>query len=165
MSPLVETRLSVVAVSVTEPERVIVPDPPAVRFIVAAEELAFTTMPPLEAVFRLRVVPTVEAPKLTPLASLIYADPDVLSVSVPADVCNSVPDAPMSPEVDNRLTVVPETVKLPLRLIAPAPLAVNVTVAAETSSLTEMFPFDVVARLRTLPAEIPETPRLPVSVM
>ena len=88
MSPLVETRLSVVAVSVTEPERVIVPDPPAVRFIVAAEELAFTTMPPLEAVFRLRVVPTVEAPKLTPLASLIYADPDVLSVSVPADVCN-----------------------------------------------------------------------------
>lgn len=65
MLPEVEVRVKVVAVKVTDPDLVMVPDPLAVRVIVAEDELPVTTMPPLDAVLSARVPVTVDAPKLT----------------------------------------------------------------------------------------------------
>lgn len=86
MSPEVEARLRVPPERVKLPERVMVPEPPAVRFIVPeADELALMTMPPLLLVISVRS-PTIEAFRFTPLFSLTNAMPDVLTARLPASV-------------------------------------------------------------------------------
>lgn len=163
ISPEVDIRFNVVAVRVTLPERVIVPEPLAVRFMVPAEELAVITMPPFAAVFRLKDPLTVDAPRLTEFVSSTYAEPDVLKVKVPAVVNNAVPEDPISPDVDARLIVVALSVELAVRVMVPEPLAVRNIVLAETLLLTEILPFAVVAISSTLPAENVDKPMLPVS--
>lgn len=79
MLPEVELRFSVPPESVKLPERVIVPEPPAVKVIVppaATDELALTTMPPLFAVVKVKL-PTFVALRLTPLFSLTKTEPVV----------------------------------------------------------------------------------------
>lgn len=86
MSPEVDARLRVPPEIVKLPPRVIVPEPPAVKFIVpVAEELALKTIPPLLLVTNVRS-PTVEAFKFTPLFSLTKATPDVFTARLPASV-------------------------------------------------------------------------------
>lgn len=164
MSPEPDSRFMVGAVREKEPVRIMAPLPLAVRLMVAAEELPVIVIEPLAAVSKSRVPVTTEVPKLTEFASLMNAEPPVLTVRVPAAVSSSVPEMPIAPEPDDRLTLVAVNVNAPLRVIVPMPLAARVIVVAELAALTEILPLEVVARLKVLPALNPEMDTLPVSV-
>ena len=73
-------------------------------------------------------------------------------VSVPADVCSSVPVTPMSPEPEARFTVVAVSVKLPEREICPAPLAERISVLAVKLVSTFIVPLPVVETSSVLEA-------------
>lgn len=149
ISPEPETRFNVPPDRVKLPPRVIVPVVPAVKFIVPlAEESAFTTMLPAAPVVNVRL-PTDEAFRFTEFASLIKAEPPVLADKLATFVCISVPETPMSPEPDARFNEPPESVKLPLRVIAPVVPAVNVIVPlADELPFTTMLPAAPVVSVR-----------------
>lgn len=135
----------------------------AVRLIVPALALSVIVIPPLAAVSRSSVPVTDDAPRLTELASLMKADPNVDSVKVPALVCSSVPDCPRSPEPDERFTSLAVNVKRPARVIVPVPSADKVIVLAFRLLAIVSEPSEpaVVATDKVLPALMLSKVRLP----
>lgn len=106
-----------------------------------------------------KLPPTVEAPNVTAPALDTVAVPGlpVLVVKVVALVSIGVPTVPISPVPDWRAIVVPETVTLPVLVMAPEPLAVIfVVVPPPTLALIAIAPLLVVARV-TVPPEVTVT--------
>lgn len=95
-----------------------------------------------------KLPPTDEVPRVTaPLLDMKAVPvPPTVAVSVPACVSIGVPTVPTVPLPDNRLTVVPEAVNAPERLMLPVPLAFNVVVVPPpTLALKLMLPLLLVA--------------------
>lgn len=80
-----------------------------------------------------KLPPTVDVPSVTApvLLTSAVAEPPALAVRIPAWIRIGVPDVPMLPVEEVRLTVLAVSVTLPDRVMVPEPLALTLTIPDE----------------------------------